>query len=388
MDLPKARATCASYSSQSSLDGKLTVRKNGCMMSFLDRRPAGRIRVLALSAAVALLSSSANGFALASPSAPPATYSQVRAVPGTVRAVGRYRSVQAHLAALSAQHRRTFRLPSALARVTAVSAHQEVRISGIIPQDGRLARTDYYCAHQPLRLERVSGDLTQGGTIVASGSCFGKTAGGVKMLGPFPNGAISLVVQSWTDQTVTAKVPALTGVPDQPVKIELVAPAQGGQTNVSPDVSMIFVSQRRVANVYTMVENLSCGAGEHPAMPNRGTWLYGTDLGYDCYPTANVNWVLTTSAAVHNQLAPDSGSDTWRVHMQPGWRFDHIDVSDQADLVIDPSIDATNVSWTTTWHTVTASWSDFSAGPGQRTEILHSTYDGSYIVEVYGSGPV
>jgi len=244
-----------------------------------------------------------------------------------------------------------------------------------------------YCSEHPLLLDRVTGDVTPGGTITATGACFGSAAGQVQMLGNFPstNGTVNLAVQSWTDDSVTAKIPAIAGAPDQSVEIRLVHYAsiytatvlgRAGATNVSPRVRMSFLAERQLVNALTSVENDSCAQGAHPSQDlcSKVTSWTGSAL---CPFEGCV-------FAYHNQLAADSGTDTWRVHLPPGWRFDRIELqSATAEVLIDQTIDPTNVTWNVRWHTI--------HGRSEKTHVgNHITYnefdDGSYMFFLYATG--
>jgi hypothetical protein len=56
--------------------------------------------------------------------------------------------------------------------------------------------------------------VTPGQIVEIDGCHFGATTGGVQLTGPFPGGALTLPVSSWTDTAILVTVPAVSAVPD------------------------------------------------------------------------------------------------------------------------------------------------------------------------------
>jgi hypothetical protein len=286
--------------------------------------------------------------------------------------------MKARLASFATLPKRVFRMGPAAPALA--NAHQDVLVGPI--RAAQLYAGAHYCDQHPLQLARVSGDVTPGGTVTATGKCFGPPAGRVQMLGTFPNekGTVALSVLSWTDQTITAKIPAITRAPDQAVDIRLERPAatmslheKGTQEVFSLAARLSFLGIRELDDVSNKGFSSTCMQGDHPQ----------TDT---CSSAGGCDWIGNCMWGWHTQAAPDSGTDTWRLHLPPGWRFDHIELSGQdanTTLDIDPTIDPTNVTWSVHWKTV--HWKREATHVGN-----HVTYnegdEGTYWLLVFATG--
>jgi hypothetical protein len=344
------------------------------------RRPAALLTALVIVLFASAPSGAGAGPPVLTPAPAGTAAAQIRSTGSLSARSTSSTALKAQFAALAAVPRRTFRL-----RQTAI-ALAGVRQDTIVAASGAAQRyaDAHYCDQHPLQLARVSGDVTPGGTITATGACFGPPAGQIKMLGNFPNekGAVSLVVLTWTDQSVTAKIPAITRALDQAVDIRLQRPAttmglhdKGTGQTVSSSARMSFVAQRQVLEVSTQGTSWSCGRGAHP-------------LTEDCGAADLCSWTTSCLWAEHIQTASDSGNDTWQVHLPAGWRFDHLELSGQdgnTTLAIDSTLDPTNVSWSVHWQTL-HSKTEASANGNHRTYTEKD--DGSYAIILYVSIPI
>lgn len=111
------------------------------------------------------------------------------------------------------------------------------------------------CSHLGMVIGRVTGDITPGGSVTISGICFGPQ-GDVVMKGSFQRGGVTLAIQSWTDSTITARIPTnIYGVLDQAVNLMLVAPRAfvsktvTGLRAASSPVQLNFVAARDTIDI-------------------------------------------------------------------------------------------------------------------------------------------
>jgi len=310
-----------------------------------------------------------------------ATPTKVRATSASAALIrARYAAIAASIAKLP---KRVFRAHQSGAPA-AGNARQDVLVGAIRANKPFLADA-HYCTDHPFLLDRVSGDVTPGGTITATGACFGTAGGQVQMLGNFPNtnGVVRLTGQSWADDTVTATIPAIAGAPDQAVEIRLQhlpnytsttsvrskGPPQIVSQIVSLPVQMRFLALRQKVNASLRVENLSCAHGAYPNSAYYG-WCR-TD------PTDWLGQPDPQAGAYHNQGKPDSGTDTWGVRLPTGWRFDSIGLggNEGEEVVIDQTIDPTNVTWSVRWHTTSSIYDH------------QPEYNAGYAFYLYAIGP-
>ena len=303
-------------------------------------------------------------------------------------------ALRARFLAVSALPRRTFRAATSVRSLETAGARQDVRLAAVNP-DRPYTRDAQYCAQHPLLLDRVTGEVTPGGTLTVTGACFGSGAGTMQMIGNFPpSGRVSLVIQSWADDRVTAQLPAVTGAPDQPVELELehFAPNPTARVQrhdvqaVSPHVRMSFVAQREARSAIPHVANGSCARGDHPADVTQCGTVYTWPSDYFC-GDYGCGW------ADHKQSAADSGTDTWYVHLPPGWRFEHIEAQGPVDAVtIDPTLDPANVTWSIRWHTTHVAekreWKHSQPPATFAWEQVTPAYDtAGYLFYVFATGP-
>ncbi len=305
---------------------------------------------------------------------------------------------RALLSALRDRPKRIVRLPGGATSLLPIS-RQVVAVAKRAPAVD--LTTVPVCARSPLQIDNVDGAVTPGGTLTIHGSCLGSAKGGADLLGDFPGGALHLAVTAWGDNVVTASVPAVTGVPDLPVRLRLSGISQpvartalikGQQVAIAPNptaifsdpVSMRFTATRETTTLWaTNLENLSCGRGA--LAPN-----ISADL---CFTAAIGYWTLygNEHSGVHVRPAGsnDAGEDIWRMRVPAGWRFDHIEyqgMSPATNISISPTLDPSNVTWHVMWKTDTRSAEKdtnvIDAGPRN-----YNVEDGSYLAMVYITGP-
>lgn len=273
------------------------------------------------------------------------------------------------------------------------------------------------CERIGMLLARVSGDVTPGGNVTLSGSCFGPK-GDVGLSGQFKGGSIALEIQSWTDSTIAARIPTqIYGVPDHPVDIAVIAPRAVVAKNVkvairaaSAPIRLNFVAARETIDVTKSVTNTSCAQGDvvrndyYQGQPDScggfatdcGPQFGYEDTGHKC----SLGWHFRPSAG--------SGSDGYVLRLRPGWRLDAVDLvyADEADstkfstytngyassVAFSPTADFTTVSWAVNWTAVPTEYRVITTGgtdtkPRDTTRTLFSYFDGSYLLHVSLTGP-
>jgi hypothetical protein len=79
-----------------------------------------------------------------------------------------------------------------------------------------------YCKTHPAEITRVRGVVTPNGRFTIEGQCFGAETGRVEAIGQFPGGNMRLVFESWSDSSITAFVPSVSGAADHAVAVTVV----------------------------------------------------------------------------------------------------------------------------------------------------------------------
>lgn len=309
---------------------------------------------------------------IATPSPSPAAY----------KAVGRFKPPEVHtvVARLKVQPTHVVR---GRAPVVAAVAPQEV----IVGSNARnaVAAAGSICEAHPLEIYRVAGTVTPGGTIVVHGGCFGALGGGVKLIGTFPGGSLTLNVSGWTDDTITATIPAVRGVLDQNVQLRLSRliitgkDLQHSPTVLSDLVPMHFTAIRETVPVdWRYVHTVTCAnAPGSLDAPNCQT-LYNS--GGD--------WTYNTQYASHD--APNGVTagnvDTWQVQLPPGFVFDRLEIQSTPDgdsVTLEPTVNVALVTWRVAWKSAHQRLNQVENGK----PVVFDYEEGTYITTVYATGP-
>ena len=98
-----------------------------------------------------------------------------------------------------------------------------------------------YCKTHPAEITRVRGFVTPNGRFTIEGSCFGPQTGRVEAIGQFPGGKMGLVFESWSDSSITAFVPPVSGAADHAVAVTVVR-TDGAR---SPAAQAQFIAARQ-----------------------------------------------------------------------------------------------------------------------------------------------
>jgi len=79
-----------------------------------------------------------------------------------------------------------------------------------------------YCLKHTAEISRVRGVITPNGRFTIEGLCFGDQTGAIEAIGQFPGGKLRLVFERWSDNEITAFVPAVSGAPDHSIALTVV----------------------------------------------------------------------------------------------------------------------------------------------------------------------
>jgi hypothetical protein len=287
--------------------------------------------------------------------------------------------IRSATASLQSQPKRVVRLPSRESIPLTVPRQEVIPVRRSAPAGMNLLD---YCAQHPLLADTVSGNVTPRGTIVIHGLCFGATAGDAVMLGTFPGGAVRLAVSSWTDDTVTASIPPISGVTDQLVQLRLVSlqstfrglARTASEPLRSQPLSAHFIAARETTIArQDWVVNVRCGAG--------GQTVDNLD-SCDSYTAASGGWFDETHAErivyhIRRNAPGTSGQDDWQTRLPAGWSFDRIEfISSSPGTAIDitPTVNNAAVAFRVQWKTQHA----VDGGPHE---------EGAYTMAVFASGP-
>lgn len=288
------------------------------------------------------------------------------------------------ITALSRLQPRAFKAPRAANGV----AHQELQVSG--RAGAASSHVPNYCAQHPPEIDRVSGDVTPGGTLTISGICLG-TSGSVRIAGnfPFEPSGIMLSIDSWTDTVVKARLMGLprggsydvttdsfTGSLDQPVDLRVATRrVAGGMVVVgtgvvSQPVRLNYVAKRVPADIPVVVAACATGDPLDPSSPD---------------VCGQSGWLTPSLGTFHLRKTAASGEDVYSVHLTHGYALDKVTVQgDAADVSFDPSLDATHVTFRIRWRTVHKSDPEMV----KRGFPQYADYgDGSYAFSATGTAP-
>jgi hypothetical protein len=298
--------------------------------------------------------------------------------------------VTQRMAVLARSQPRTFKSPQSMANVVAT---QNVQVAG--RSGAAFTHSLNYCAqHQP-EISQVSGRVTPGGVLTISGICFG-TTGSVRITGNFPYepGGMNLRTESWSDTVVKAQMfvnayggigstaDSFTGAPDQQIELRLTTSrTAGGIPIVSPNlisepVALNFIAKRITGQAE--VDTLAC-ATEEPLDVQRPDFC--ANYGWGSFSCETGKCMET----YHARKNAASGEDVYSVRTGHGYVLNQVKVfGDGADLVFDPSIDASHVTFRIRWRTLHASNPDLV----KRGNPLYADYnDGSYLFVAIITGP-
>jgi hypothetical protein len=292
------------------------------------------------------------------------------------------------LSAVGRGKTRTFLAPA----VPVPSARQDV----VVGKAGKSVALS--CSRLPLQIQRVQGDVTPSGILTITGACFG-SSGRVLMAGKFYDGpSIELAVQSWTQSAITAKVPYISGSPDQIVQLRL----QSLRANISSalvesaPVPLNFVATRDTIDVTNTVANISCAQGAGPQGPNVPNDMvpdscFSSQNGAECGPTFEIH---RCSIGWHFRAVPGNGADHWSLRLRKGFHLTRIDrvFDDESQfstntngIVFDPQGDPAIVTWTVNWQ---AGSTDYRVERADGTTyVLFKYADGTYMLRVSVTGP-
>ncbi|MFN2460634.1 MAG: hypothetical protein ABR591_08105 [Candidatus Velthaea sp.] len=256
-------------------------------------------------------------------------------------------------------------------------------------------------------IAHVTGDITPGGNVTIGGFCFG-AQGDVRMSGQFQGGSVALEIQSWTDTTITARIPTqIYAVPDHPVDIAVIAPRvvyskniKAGVRTASSPMRVNFVAARETVDLTKSLVNTSCTQGDvvrneyyqgqpdscgFPGTTDCGPQFRYENIGHKC----SVGWHFRPSAG--------AGTDGYLLRLRTGWRLDAVDLvyDDDVDrttfdthtdgITFSPAANFTTVSWTVSWTAGSTEYRVLNAEGKART--LFSYFDGSYLLHVSVTGP-
>lgn len=314
---------------------------------------------------------------VATPTPSPAAYAPIGHVKGP-------EIVHAVVARLQAQPMHVARRPAPVAVST---APQEVVVHSSTRGAITVAAASICEAH-PLQIDRVSGTIAPSGTVVVHGECFGPLRGTVKLLGAFADGALALNVSAWTEDTITASIPAVRGVLDQAVQLQLTrqnsssaAALLHGPAQVSEPVALRFTATRETVSVdQRYVHNVSCpnAPGSDPRNNSNCQSLYGAGWDFD----------FRKQYAYHDATngVTAGNVDTWQAQLPQGFVFDRVELQSNPDgdaVTLEPTLNAALVTWHIAWK---SSHQRVNRVINDKP-FIDEFEEGTHITTVYATGP-
>ncbi|HLG43810.1 MAG TPA: hypothetical protein VI337_02225 [Nitrospirales bacterium] len=167
---------------------------------------------------------------------------------------------------------------------------------------------------------------TPGGPVVIEGRLFGARPGSIRLIGTIPRGAVgaipgervTLEPLQWSDTIAAGTIPALTGVLDQEVKLQVIT----SDGFVSNAVSVQFRATRELRPLpQGDVKVIMCGFDSNDDRCN------GVKDPSDSGPFLNFSGTL--DAEHYNCwgcIGDDAGTDIYEIKLINGWNFDSMDL--------------------------------------------------------------
>ncbi len=162
------------------------------------------------------------------------------------------------------------------------------------------------CPKPTIQAVLSNSPVSPGEEIVLNGCGFGAARPHVRLIGQFPNGFLELeILPPWRDRILVARVPATSGVSDQPARITVLR----NDLTIGNDVPLGFRASRSV--YWLQPEDVSISCAKRPG---------------DCRPISIPEGTVPgTAGASHQVLAGDFlltsllWTDTVSVHLANGW---------------------------------------------------------------------
>jgi hypothetical protein len=298
--------------------------------------------------------------------------------------------VTQRMASLSRLQPRTFKSPGSPANAV---ASQDLQVAG--HSGAAFTHQIDYCAQHPPEIDRVSGAVTPNGVLTIGGICFGK-AGTVRMTGnfPFESGGLNLLTESWTDTVVKARIlgkaygsygsttDSFTAAPDQQIELRLTTGrVAGGMYVIGPNLVSMPVRLNFIARRITTiagVDTVACASGE-PLDAQRPDFC--AEYGWGAF-SCDAGKCMES---YHARKAAASGEDVYSVRLGHGYVLNGVTVfGDGTDLVFDPTLDPSHVTFRIRWRTLHKSDPDLV----KRGYPQYADYnDGSYMFLPTMTGP-
>jgi hypothetical protein len=224
---------------------------------------------------------------------------------------------------------------------------------------------DYCEKHRP-SIVHAKGAITPGGYVVVEGLCLG-TGGIIRLAGTFTGGWLDLTAQNWDATSITAAIPAVSGVYDQTVQLEVIA---GRQSANMPNLH--FTATREILPLPAhFITTVSCSPGN----------VAGDNAWSSC----------EGAAGLHFQ--EDTGTDTWQAQLPKDWVLTSLELSTASGTILGtagfndapPDAETWSVSWQSgiiaTTYQDSIVWGIFIS-----TQTVNLT-EASYVMTLYASGP-
>jgi len=232
---------------------------------------------------------------------------------------------------------------------------------------GPMVRPDPdYCEKRRPSVAHAKGSITPGGYVVVEGLCLG-TSGIIRLAGTFSGGWLDLGVQNWDATSITAAIPAVSGVYDQTVQLQVIAGRQSANM-----LDLQFTATREIAPLPAhFITNVSCGPGN----------VAGDNAWSSC----------DAAAGLHYQ--EDTGTDTWQAQLPKEWVLTSLELSTASGTILgtagfnDAPPDAE--SWSVSWQSgvIGTTFQDsIVCGIFISSQTVDIT-EASYAMTLYASGP-
>src|ERR1700722_11956375 len=165
-------------------------------------------------------------------------------------ALGNLRAPKTYIGRAKAPRRETsVALPSVFANVAGTTPVSDPR--------GPMVRPDpEYCEKHRPSLAHAKGTITPVGYVVVEGLCLG-SSGIIRLAGTFSGGWLDLTVQNWNATSITAAIPAVSGVYDQTVQLQVIAGRQSANM-----LDLQFTATREIVPLPAhFITTVSCSPG-------------------------------------------------------------------------------------------------------------------------------
>jgi hypothetical protein len=179
---------------------------------------------------------------------------------------------------------------------------------------GEKPETAEVCEKPIVKALLVGGKVKPGDSIIIGGCGFGASLGQAFLVGDFAGGKAQLIVDSWSDTGIGARVPeGLSGAPDQLAGVQVVTKA-GAKSN--KDKTLAFEARRERKMITASDTDYECTTSEG------ADYVHYCKTGGQLYGSAPCgNTVCQQHKSRPFPAGPFNGKDDFVLHLKNGYEY-------------------------------------------------------------------